>query len=165
MFICQLTSLRFSSYIFFYLKTEYFRSRNFREFREFSPNSLKFKTRKILYWPIRESLCTRNFSIFSFFLQNCYLSVRKMLGARKRGLNTTKAWNNKVFLSLLFLSGSKRFLKTTKKFNLSVYSRKFKTRKIPFWPIRESFCREMQKHSRIFRLAKDSAPKVMLKLL
>ena len=53
-----------------YLKviSVYFRSRNFRKFREFWPFSRKFKTRKTLFWPIRESLCSQNFYRFSHFL-------------------------------------------------------------------------------------------------
>ena len=43
--------------------------------------------------------------------------------------NTTKSWNNKVFFSLLFLSGSKRFLNTT-------------TKEATFLSIRESLRRE-----------------------
>ena len=52
------------------LGEEIFASRNVRKFHEFCPNSRKFKRRKILYWPIHESLCTRNFSIFYFFSPN-----------------------------------------------------------------------------------------------
>ena len=49
-----------------YSSLKYFRSRNFREFWPFSR---KFKTQKIMFWPIRESLCSRNFSRFSCFLK------------------------------------------------------------------------------------------------
>ena len=48
-----------------YSSFDYFRSRNFREFRPFSR---KLKTQKILFWSIRESLCSRSFSRFSLFL-------------------------------------------------------------------------------------------------
>ena len=51
-------------------------------------------------------------------------------------------------------------LKQQKKSNFSVHSRKFNTRKILFWPIRESLCQRNAKISRIFRPAKVSAPKV-----
>ena len=46
----------------------------------------------------------------------------------------------KVNSDPVFLSGSKRFLKTIKKLNFSVHSQNFKTRKILFWPIRENLC-------------------------
>ena len=49
------------------LRAESFASRNFRKIREFWPFSQKFKARKILFWPIRESLCSQNFSRFSLF--------------------------------------------------------------------------------------------------
>ena len=51
-------------------------------------------------------------------------------------------------------------LKQQQKINFSVHSRKFKTRKIIFWPIRENLCSRNAKISRIFRLAKVYAPKV-----
>ena len=101
----------------------YFRSRNFLEF---CPNSRKFKTRKILYWPIRESLCTRNFSISpnllaaldnALVLDSWRKKSRRQCNTKTRSAsvaiwvlenvwctktrpNTTKAWNNKVFFSL-----------------------------------------------------------------
>ena len=74
-----------------------------------------------------------------------FLSVRKMFGARKRGLMRQKLEIMKFF-PLLLLSASKRFLKTTKKFNFSAHSRKFETRKILFWPIHESLCSRKCKH-------------------
>ena len=50
------------STVFILLRAEIFASRNFREFRKFWPNSLKFMTQKVLLKPIQESLCLRNFS-------------------------------------------------------------------------------------------------------
>ena len=87
------------------------------------------------------------------------LSLRKVFGARKRGLIRQKLEIIRFF-SLFYFSGSKRFLKTTKKFNFSVHSRKFKMRKILFWPFRESLSPQNAKMSRIFPLAKVYAPKV-----
>ena len=68
-----------------------------------------------------------------------------------------------------YLCGSKRFLQTTKILNFSVHSRKFKTRKILFWPIRESLSREMQKFheffgSRKFLLLKYNNSKITKKI-
>ena len=51
----------------FTLGAENFASRNFREFREFWAFSWKFRTQKVLFWPIRENLYSRNFSRFSLF--------------------------------------------------------------------------------------------------
>ena len=59
------------------LGAETFTSRNFCEFRKFCPFSRKFKTRKILLWPIRESLCSRNFSRFFLFL-NLYFFLGQL---------------------------------------------------------------------------------------
>ena len=169
------------------LGAETFASRNFREFREFCPNSRKFKTRKILYWPIRESLCTRNFSIFFFFSPNLLASlgnalilvswrnksrrqcntktrsasiaicVRKMFCARKRGLIRQKLEIIWFFSLFYFYLDPNVSLKQQKKINFSVHSRKFKTAKILFWPIRESLCSRNAKISRIFPLEKVSA--------
>ena len=88
-----------------------------------------------------------------------------MFGARKRGLIRQKLEIIRFFFSLLFLSGSKRFLKTTKKFNFSVHSRKLRREKFYLGRFAKVYAREMQKfreffRSRKFLLAKVSAPKV-----
>ena len=93
-----------------------------------------------------------------------YLSVRKM------GPNTTKALNNNVFFSLLFLSGSKRFLKTTKKKSTFLSIREsLRREKFYFGRFAKVYAREMQNFreffvSRKFLLAKVSAPKVVASL-
>ena len=71
-----------------YLKviSVYFRSRNFRKFREFWPFSRKFKTRKSLFWPIRESLCSQNFYKFSHFLNLFFLFFLDQLFPPKCGI-------------------------------------------------------------------------------
>ena len=84
-----------------------------------------------------------------------------MFGARKRGLIRQNLEIIRFFSLFYFYRDTNISLNQNKKFNFSVHSRKFKTRKIIFWPIRESLCSRNAKISRIFRLAKIYAPKVI----
>ena len=83
-----------------------------------------------------------------------------MFGARKRGLIRQKLEIIRFFSLFYFYLDPNVSLKQQQKIYFSVHSRKFKTRKILFWPIRESSCSRNAKISRIFPLAKVSAPKV-----
>jgi len=57
------------------LESEYLACRNFCEC---CPNSRKFKMRKILYWPCRQSLCSWNFSHFCLqYNMNFWVSIEK----------------------------------------------------------------------------------------
>ena len=85
-----------------------------------------------------------------------------MFGARKRGLIRQKLEIIRFFPLVNFYQDPNVSLKQNKKINFSVHSRKFKTRKIIFWPIRESLCSRNANFSRIFPLAKVSAPKVLI---
>ena len=86
-----------------------------------------------------------------------FLSVRKMFGARKRGLIQQKLEIIRFFPLFYFYLDPNVSLKQQKNSNFL-----FKTRKILFWPIRESLCFKFREFfgSRKFLLAKDSAPKV-----
>ena len=108
--------------------TFYFMSRNFREFREFCPNSRKFMHAK--------------FFTFFFFSPNLLAAL------------------DNTFISLLFLSGSKRFLSIRES---------LRREKFYFGRFAKVYARQMQKfreffRSRKFLLAKISAPKVYILL-
>ena len=154
-----------------------YRSRNFREFREFCPNSWKFKMPKILYWPIRDRLCTRNFSIFSFSLQICWLTNIGLKRAdisviRKRGQllllfecsknvwcsktrpNTTKAWNNKVFSIFYFYLDPNVSFKPQKKSTFLSIRESLRRENFYFGWFAKVYAREMQKFLDFFRSRK-----------
>ena len=81
-----------------------------------------------------------------------------------RGLIRQKLEIIRFFSLFYFYMDPNVSLKQQKKSTLLSIRESFKTRKILFWPIRESLCSRNAKISRIFRFAKVSAPKVLFKL-
>ena len=94
-----------------------------------------------------------------------------MFVARKRGLIRQKLEIIRVFFSLLFLSGSKRFLiKQQKKSTFLSIRESLRREKLYFGRFAKVYAREMQRFreffvSRKFLLAKVSAPKVFKKIV
>ena len=84
-----------------------------------------------------------------------------MFGARKRGLIRQKLEIIRFFPLFYFYLDPDVSLKQQKNQLFCPFAKDFKTRKILFWSIRESLCSRNTKISRIFPLAKVSAPKVL----
>ena len=134
------------------LGVETFASRNFREFREYCPNSRNFRRQKFYIDRFAKVYAREICQFFLFFfLQTCWLLLPALDNALILAMASGKG-------SEIINMESAAGITFKKIINFSVHLRKFKRRKYC-----ESLCSRNAQISRIFRLAKVFAPKVFNK--